>query len=571
MSLATEPGASVGDLLRDWRQRRRLSQLDLAVEADVSARHLSFVETGRSKPSRELLLHLAEHLEVPLRERNALLLAAGYAPGLPGDAARRRRRWRRSATPSTRSSRGHEPFPAVDRRPPLGPGLGQPPGPGPAHRRRGARAARAAGQRACGSASTPTAWRPASPTWPSRAPTCSPAAPPGRRSSGDPRAGRAARRAARLPGRRARRRRRAVDAAPTALRAAACCDADGVELRFFSTLATFGTAARHHPRRAGHRVVLPGRRGDRGRPALRRWGPWTPRACTPTRIRGAAARWCSTWGRPRTSRGGRRAPLHARSPRPRPCRGGRARPSTSTTSPAQSGSTRPSCAACGSPLACRWRARPGGVTPGMAEALRLFVGMAMMLGEQAVLALARVVGAVHRPHGRGGVRRLPGGVELPQLSAGIPYPDVVRGLHRVHARGPPAVLRRPGRRLPAPPRHRLPPALGGRRGRARPSPASAPSASPTWSGRPRSCSARLGRPTGRAGRRVRGADVGRGHRRGGRVVKLIGDEAMFVFEDPAAACAAALDLAEPPRIIRCESAWPTARSSASTATTTAPP
>ncbi len=71
---------SVGALLRDWRQRRRLSQLDLSLGAEVSARHLSFVETGRSKPSRELLLHLAEHLEVPLRERNALLLAAGYAP-----------------------------------------------------------------------------------------------------------------------------------------------------------------------------------------------------------------------------------------------------------------------------------------------------------------------------------------------------------------------------------------------------------------------------------------------------------------------------------------------------------
>jgi transcriptional regulator with XRE-family HTH domain len=69
-----------GDLLRSWRQRRRLSQLDLATEAEVSPRHLSFVETGRSTPSRELLMHLAEQLEVPLRERNALLLAAGYAP-----------------------------------------------------------------------------------------------------------------------------------------------------------------------------------------------------------------------------------------------------------------------------------------------------------------------------------------------------------------------------------------------------------------------------------------------------------------------------------------------------------
>src|SRR5437660_12741406 len=71
---------AVGGLLRQWRQRRRLSQLDLAVEAEVSPRHLSFVETGRSRPSRELVLHLAEHLDVPLRERNSLLLAAGYAP-----------------------------------------------------------------------------------------------------------------------------------------------------------------------------------------------------------------------------------------------------------------------------------------------------------------------------------------------------------------------------------------------------------------------------------------------------------------------------------------------------------
>jgi transcriptional regulator with XRE-family HTH domain len=70
----------VGTLLRDWRQRRRLSQLDLALEAGVSARHLSFVETGRARPSREMVLHLAEQLEVPLRERNSLLLAAGFAP-----------------------------------------------------------------------------------------------------------------------------------------------------------------------------------------------------------------------------------------------------------------------------------------------------------------------------------------------------------------------------------------------------------------------------------------------------------------------------------------------------------
>src|SRR5262245_61097263 len=71
---------SVGTLLREWRQRRRLTQMDLALEADISPRHLSFVETGRSVPSREMLLHLSEELEIPLRERNALLVAAGFAP-----------------------------------------------------------------------------------------------------------------------------------------------------------------------------------------------------------------------------------------------------------------------------------------------------------------------------------------------------------------------------------------------------------------------------------------------------------------------------------------------------------
>jgi len=74
------PSETVGDLLRDWRARRRLSQLDLAGEAEVSTRHLSFVESGRSTPSRELLLRLAEPLALPPRERNRLLLAAGFAP-----------------------------------------------------------------------------------------------------------------------------------------------------------------------------------------------------------------------------------------------------------------------------------------------------------------------------------------------------------------------------------------------------------------------------------------------------------------------------------------------------------
>jgi transcriptional regulator with XRE-family HTH domain len=70
----------VGELLRAWRVRRRLSQLDLACLADVSTRHLSYVETGRSRPSRAFVLHVADHLDVPLRSRNELLVAAGYAP-----------------------------------------------------------------------------------------------------------------------------------------------------------------------------------------------------------------------------------------------------------------------------------------------------------------------------------------------------------------------------------------------------------------------------------------------------------------------------------------------------------
>ncbi|MHB8466117.1 MAG: MmyB family transcriptional regulator, partial [Acidimicrobiales bacterium] len=74
------PAPAIGDLVRDWRARRRRSQLDLALDVGVSARHLSFVETGRSRPSPELVLALAEHLDVPLRQRNTLLLAAGYAP-----------------------------------------------------------------------------------------------------------------------------------------------------------------------------------------------------------------------------------------------------------------------------------------------------------------------------------------------------------------------------------------------------------------------------------------------------------------------------------------------------------
>jgi transcriptional regulator with XRE-family HTH domain len=102
----------VGNLLRKWRERRRLSQLDLASEAEISTRHLSFLETGRSQPSREMVLRLADRLEVPLRERNALLIAAGYAPAYPE---------RRLDDPALQSARkavdlvlaGHEPYPAL--------------------------------------------------------------------------------------------------------------------------------------------------------------------------------------------------------------------------------------------------------------------------------------------------------------------------------------------------------------------------------------------------------------------------------------------------------------------------
>jgi len=73
----------IGHHLREWRQRRHLSQLDLAGDAEISARHLSFVETGRAAPSREMVLKLAERLDVPLRERNVLLVAAGFAPAFP--------------------------------------------------------------------------------------------------------------------------------------------------------------------------------------------------------------------------------------------------------------------------------------------------------------------------------------------------------------------------------------------------------------------------------------------------------------------------------------------------------
>ena len=108
--------APIGLQLRDWRTRRRMSQLDLALEAGVSARHLSFLETGRSKPSRDMVLRLCEELSIPLRDRNGLLLAAGFAPAYqerPLEAPEMEPVRRAVAQVLT----GHEPFPAavVDR------------------------------------------------------------------------------------------------------------------------------------------------------------------------------------------------------------------------------------------------------------------------------------------------------------------------------------------------------------------------------------------------------------------------------------------------------------------------
>jgi transcriptional regulator with XRE-family HTH domain len=104
--------AQAGDLLREWRQRRRLSQLDLAIQANVSSRHLSFIETGRARPTSEMILRLAEQLDVPLRDRNLLLLAGGYAPAY---------RERPLADPELHAVRqalhqilqGHRPYPAA--------------------------------------------------------------------------------------------------------------------------------------------------------------------------------------------------------------------------------------------------------------------------------------------------------------------------------------------------------------------------------------------------------------------------------------------------------------------------
>src|SRR5262249_9432788 len=111
-----ERAPSAGALLRDWRQRRNLSQLELALRSAVSARHLSFIETGRAKPSREMVLHLAERLDVPLRERNRILLAAGFAPVF-GERSLEEGEMAPAREALERFLSAHEPYPAavVDR------------------------------------------------------------------------------------------------------------------------------------------------------------------------------------------------------------------------------------------------------------------------------------------------------------------------------------------------------------------------------------------------------------------------------------------------------------------------
>jgi len=103
---------TVGKIVRSWRELRRFSQLELAVEAEVSQRHLSFIESGRAVPSREMVLHLAERLEVPFRDRNVMLLAAGYSP-IYGDRALEDPTLTHAKAALELLLRAHEPYPAL--------------------------------------------------------------------------------------------------------------------------------------------------------------------------------------------------------------------------------------------------------------------------------------------------------------------------------------------------------------------------------------------------------------------------------------------------------------------------
>ena len=108
----TQTSVPVGDLVRAWREQRRMSQLDLAGEARISQKHLSFIESGRAAPSRDMIVHLADHLDVPLRERNVLLLSAGFAPIYRERAINDPALVRAKATVE-QVLKAHEPFPAL--------------------------------------------------------------------------------------------------------------------------------------------------------------------------------------------------------------------------------------------------------------------------------------------------------------------------------------------------------------------------------------------------------------------------------------------------------------------------
>src|SRR5258708_24583165 len=111
--LNTKPPASeLGLLLRQWRDMRGRSQLELSLDAGVSQRHISFIESGRSVPSRQMLMDIAQALDIPLRERNTLLLAAGYAP-MYSEASWNSREMQSVTNALGRILRQHEPFPAV--------------------------------------------------------------------------------------------------------------------------------------------------------------------------------------------------------------------------------------------------------------------------------------------------------------------------------------------------------------------------------------------------------------------------------------------------------------------------
>ena len=260
-------------MLRDWREDRRRSQLDLALDVGVSTRHLSFVETGKAKPSPELVLALAEHLDVPLRERNTMLLAAGYAPRyqqtpLDDDALASVRQALVRADPRPR------PVPGRGRRPRLGRGHGEHRRPGVARRcRRPPRSSRRS--TSIGSRCTRTGWRRGSRTSPSGRTTSSARSTGRSRSPATPACGDLLDEVSAYPN---IRRPRGGVADPLGVADGRRAPAPaGRRRRRHGAVVVLDQhldrhARRHHPRGAPRRAVPPRRRGDGGagrRPSLR--------------------------------------------------------------------------------------------------------------------------------------------------------------------------------------------------------------------------------------------------------------------------------------------------------------